>query len=294
MSDQADQTTTQTSGTGSILSNPGDSIDAQPASWRELLPEEIRNAPVIQQVNAESMADAFKNISSQLVGVQPMIGADKAILPKDWTNSEQTSEFYNKIGRPENFDAYKTPEFEDAPQGFSIDDEIAKGDKEVLWNAGLREDQAQAVLNHFYGRSKDAFQEINNQEALSNQEAQLKLKEMYGAETDFKIALAAKAFNQFADEGLQQKLDNMGVSNDPQFVSLMATIGEQMLEHNTFKTTATSGFSSPAEVAKVQISERLNDPSWMEALQDPSHPRHEAVVKERISLYKQANPSNSQ
>ena len=79
-----------------------------PESWRETLPDDLRDDPILARFNdVPAMAKA-------LVSAQKMVGADKVAIPSAG-DAEAWGKVYDRLGRPESGDGYELA----PPAGFS-------------------------------------------------------------------------------------------------------------------------------------------------------------------------------
>lgn len=188
--------------------------DPNDESWRNSLPDDLKNDPTIK--NIKNVEAGFR----MLLNAQKLIGKDKVVIPDASADDKQWNEVMKKLGLPETVDKY---EFK-APEG--TDKDFLKDFKEFGHSNGLLPRHAEKLMGWFKERADKIV--ADNEEAGQKHynEALDGLKKEWGQAFDRKLSNASGMFKQFADETTRKELREIGFSNNPTVVKLMAKISE--------------------------------------------------------------------
>lgn len=234
-------------------------------NWRELLPEEIRNEPSLQNIKH------FGALAKSYVHAQKAIGANKVAIPGKDATEEEKSSFFSAIGRPETADNYEFARAAELPQEIGFDEELMKGFREEAFRIGLTQEQFNAAVN--YEAKVVAARLAQQREAADREYAETysKLKAQYGARCDEVIAQCNKAVQTF---GLAEVLTEHGLLNNYDFIQALAGIGERISE-SKLKGDPGSAVAPDAASRLAEITGNLDDPYYKR-----EHPLHERRVEE--------------
>jgi hypothetical protein len=238
------------------------------------LPEEIRAEPSLGTVkNLSGLVKSF-------VSAQKMIGRDKIPLPGENASEAELREFYSRLGVPEDPKGYKF----DAPQlpeGMAVNEKLDNWFREAAHKHGLTPKQAASLYSEFNGLQAGEFSERQQAEQMGVAEAETALKKEWGKAFDSKLELAKRAVTTF---GAQESIDKLGLGNHPDFVRMMAKIGEAISEDKLVKA------GSP--VTPVDAQSQIN--SIMGDSKNPyhhrEHPQHQEYVERVSKLFSFAFP----
>lgn len=140
---------------------------AQPADWRQTLPEDLRNAPALKNVSdPASLAKQFVDLQAHLGNTRRVPRSDEApedienyinkilnedevtkgklMIKPDLTQDEQADQFYRQLGKPESPDGYKVPEFDG---DIKVNEDFIKVAREKAHKYNLTEAQFQKYVN---------------------------------------------------------------------------------------------------------------------------------------------------
>lgn len=120
-------------------STPVTGAGGSSASWRDVLPEGIRNDPSLSSFqDIPAFAQAF-------IHTKALVGKKGAIPPGDKAPPEQWKQFYKDLGVPDSVDKYTI----ESPKG--ANEERVKRFKESALEAGLFPHQAKKILDDYVG-----------------------------------------------------------------------------------------------------------------------------------------------
>ena len=157
-----------------------------------------------------------------------MVGKDKVSLPHETWTDDQYSDFYNKIGRPEDIKEYNIEN--NVTKGIEKNEEFFNALKESAYKAGLAPKQAQQMsdfFNNFLGDSVTKNNEMN--QVASDAEAG-KLKQEWGDAYDQKNQRAFRALQDFASKEEIQDMSDKGLLQQPSIARLFSKIADAMGE----------------------------------------------------------------
>lgn len=220
------------------------------------------------------------------VDVQPLIGRDKVVLPKDWNDATQVKEFNTRMGVPEKADAYdlvKHLNGNDKLKG-KFDDKRVAAAQDMFLEAGCTPRQAQKLAEKYIESEIAMVTEMNQKVSVERSNALNKFKTERGSAYDTDLALAHKALVSFGGEDINdvlKVLDQSGFGDDPRFIKIFAKIGATLKE-GTAHTGGQPGVlqTNSVDSARVRKSEMMSDQTFQKNLTDPNQPGHKAAVEE--------------
>lgn len=243
-------------------------------NWRESLPEEFRAEPSLGTVRD------LPGLVKSYVNAQKMIGRDKVVLPGEHASEAEVRDFYKRLGVPDDPKGYKF----DAPQlpeGMAINEKLDGWFREAAHKHGLTPKQAAALYGEFNQLQAGEFGERQQAEQASVAEAEAALKKEWGKAFDSKLDLAKRAVQTF---GAQEAIDKLGLGNNPDFVRMMAKIGESISEDKLVK----AGSPVTPVDAQSQINNIMGDPK--SPYHHREHPQHQEYVERVSKLFAFAFP----
>jgi len=217
--------------------NGGTLLSGNLMDWRQSLPENLRDAGVIKQLQTTEAA------AKTLVSQAEMIGRG-VFLPKaepgtpEYTDGMQ--KVFAKLGRPDVADSYA---FKHA-EGRTIDSETEGTWKKAFHALGLSQDQAQGVMDEYW-RTVNRVENIKaGQDARSFDEGRKRLYAEFGASTEEVMAKAQDFFNFFgrgayggeagrvAWQHIQDAIlpDGSRLVNTPEFIVAFAQARDRLSE----------------------------------------------------------------
>lgn len=249
--------------------------DGASKSWLEGLGD-LGKDPSLQMFKEPSA------LAKSWVNAQKMIGADKVVIPKADAPDADWDAFYNKVGRPESPDKYELK----LPEGITMDDNLAKGFKEVAHKTGLSPRQVQKIVEW------DAQQKIEQAKAMeASQTNELRgaldaYKQEVGGEERFKATVdkAKSAVRTLADDGFKKFLRDSGVGSRPEAIAFFAKLADMMGEDKIRDGTGVPFTNEDPAVIQSQIED-------IEArmFKDTGNSNMSAWVEQRNKLYERLN-----
>jgi hypothetical protein len=260
-------------------------IDDLPAELADTLSDEIKTNPTVMKYN--SFAETMNGLISaaSLVGdsirvpgpdageedntafYQKLIDkAPNLMIKPDFSNPEQSDEYYKLAGRPDESTGYTRSE------DIKIDEDVENELREVLFKAGLTDSQFKKVIGQFSAAEAQRVE----LEQTARQEAESGLKSKWGMTVDERIAAAKNINDEFypgRDFG----------SVTPKEIESLYAIHESTTGKGPQAATqeGSVGGMTPAE-AKEQMAEimsRVHDPK-----NNLSHGEKMALIQKRMDM----------
>lgn len=185
--------------------------------------------------------------------------APEVMLKPDFANPEQSTEFWQALGTPEDADKYQTPE------EVNLQPEIEAQFREVSKGANLTNEQYQKLINSFAAMDTETKELVEAQKE-KDQDA---LKAKWGLTLDDRLKAAEKVYDEFFSGS---DFTSLGTAEIEGLfaVSKALTGGKPQVAG---QPKAESGVLPPAE-AERRAQEILNNPK----LYDRNTPREEIVA----------------
>lgn len=254
------------------------------ASWRDSLPEDLKNHPGLQD---------FKDVpglAKSYLDNQKYIGKDKIVIPGE-DDENGWNEVYTKLGRPEKSDDYEysvPDELKDAP----IDEEAIKDARETFHKLGLTKKQAEGIFELYNKGVVSKMQGTINQLNETRRISEETLKTKWGHAYEQNLNIAKNAMTELGDPNLVNTLNETGLGNDVRVIEMFYNIGLKISEDSSKGANQGGSFISTPEQAKAKIAQKYNDDKFMAAYNSVTHPEHKAAVQQMSDLFKQAYPEN--
>jgi hypothetical protein len=160
------------------------------------------------------------NLAKSYVELEGQLGKRISVPAQD-ASREEWDKLYEKVGRPKSADEY-------AIEKGTMPDEFVKGFKQMAHEAGLNNQQANALFKKFAGTQQQQQQAAVEQMTAKMRDTDVLLRKEYGAQYDTKLADAKKAFGKLFDDSLKAEITNAGLANDPRFIKVLAELGGQL------------------------------------------------------------------
>lgn len=259
----------------------GDLSNGEPSELSLLfdgLEDDVRNDPSLKVFLQENKLNVA-NLAKSYVHAQRKVGEKGVRIPDNNATDEEWKDFYNKV-RPSELDKYeiKNTLGKDA----ALDEELFSEFKKNAHGLGLTTKQAQSLVDWFN-------QSANNAQALQTKAQQDSyekeanaLRSSWGEGFQKEMALATRAFKEFADENDIQYLKDKGLASDPRLIKLFNKIGHGLMEDKFDKESHGSfGFTKDEIGRKIDdIRGDMNGPFW-----NSDHPNHKRTVEEVNKLH---------
>jgi hypothetical protein len=171
-------------------------------SWRETLPADLRDNPSLRSIND------IPSLAKSYVHAQSLVGADKVVIPKDNASQEEWSNFFSKLGRPENF-----------PEQY-FDADMNNHMMQVFHESGLSSKQAKLLHSKYMEYVNTRINQNTQQAQQQSEQAIAALKQQYGPDFNVRVAAAQRAIQRFGSQELISYLDKSGLGNNPELIKL--------------------------------------------------------------------------
>lgn len=243
-------------------------------SWLESLPDDIKADPSLQN---------FKDpisLAKSWVNAQKLIGADKVVIPGKDATEEDWANFYNKIGRPESPDKYEIK----APEGYKLDENLAKGLKDVAHKSGMNSKQVNELVSWWASQEKDMVEAAETAKQKALIDSLNSYKGELGGEEKFKATVdkARVAVKTLADEGFKKFLVDTQLGSQPEAIKFFAKLADMMGED---KIRDGSGVPFGGSEDPVALRQQI-DSIESKLFSDMNNPSKDTWLQQRDSLYK--------
>ena len=252
----------------------GSSVD-----WKNSLPDDVRTDPSLADIKDVG------GLAKSYIHAQKMVGTDKIALPTENATPEEMNAFYDRLGRPKEYEFTKT----ELPEGMEYNEDMEKQMKALMHSAGLTNKQANDLNNGYLKYMSEQF--TNQKTADENQKAEWykTLKIDLGKAFDKQIDLSQRAARELGGEDFLNWLDNTGQGNNPMFVKMFAKVGQMMAEAGA-EPGKPQSFEMTPESARAEIARLQRDPNFMEQYNNKETDGHKEAVKKFGRLFEYAYP----
>lgn len=260
--------------------NPNPSPDTE--NWRASLPDNIRSHPVFEKYKSANEA------LSAFVDVQKLIGPEKIIMPgKDADDKEWNERVFNRLGRPGKPEEYLLPTDLDVPKDLPISQELTQRFRQEAHKLGILPKQFQGLYKWFMSENIAQYNNAIGSQKENIEKARSELRTEWGAAFDQNLALAEKVLHSYGDDDIINSVKEKGLHSNSKFVKFLHNIGKVLSEDQMSGKPQT--LTMTPEEAKSQINQMMSDPKH--PIFHPEHQEHEAAMKKRDMLYRQAYPN---
>ena len=240
--------------------------------------EDILKAPMFSTI--KSVDDVVKGFYH----AQKMVGADKIVVPSKNASADEWKNYYVKAGLPEKFDDYKV----ELPKSFE-DSNFNSEFLKTAYENNIRPDQLQKITEMFEKSNEKLVADYEAEQVESLKSAALSLKQEWGQGFDKQIARANRVIKHFGGEEMHAAIKGSELANSPQFLKLMAKIGEKMTGEDSFQAGAISSFGMTKEEARSKMNAMYGDPNGPYLNRD--HAQHKEFVDNMLK-YQEILSSN--
>ena len=268
---------TQAEDTGTLLDTPVSTDNNPLATWRDSLPDDIKSDPSLQ---------SFKDVdglAKSYIHAQKLVGSEKTAVPRDdWSDSDWSGH-YDRLGRPDTSENYKTPEGVEADLSAS---------KKALYDAGLSQKQASSVLAHINEVSEGIVSQQEKQEHQDVNSARDELAKEYGRDAPHKLDVAKGVLQKFGSPDLLQQLNSSGMANNIELIKALVNVGDLIIEDDVRGGTSTIHLDSDAN-AMSEIKVLKGDNDFTEKLNNKRALGHKEAVERWQHLHSVAFANKS-
>ena len=259
---------------GLLGDQPGGS---EGSAWMQNLPDELRD---------DGSLSKFKDVASLAKGYKHMesFRGQSISLPEE-RNAETMGPIWDKLGRPESPDKYEYQ----PPEKIDTGEYNAENQNEFLKQAydnGLSNDQAKFVLDFYNNMAFDSINDIKNMQAKTVADNTTALQKDWGKGYDENLAMAVRAFDEFATDADREFLATNNLDSNPTLIRLFHKVGTAISEGNFTGNVGANRMLSPV-VAQSEINAIRSDKSHSlhEAYHSAEHPDHQRAIEEMEKLY---------
>jgi hypothetical protein len=250
MTEETNITPSDLNETAAPDATPQGSAEATPATqevpdFRSMLPEEYR-----------SMYPEFKKPEDFVKGYDELVRkmGSSISIPKEDASPEDLDKFYSKLGRPEDPDKYEL----ELAEASELDKEFLGKFKQAAFENGINQKQAKQLFDWYNQESQAIQQTYEQQQMEAHAKAEAELKVRWGGKYHDKLEEVRNfAKNLTGDEGFE-KLAKYG--NDPEFISLLATMQDRYVKEDRLMPAAQN--ASPSVDYREQARKLMADPDY--------------------------------
>jgi len=250
-----------------LTETPPMSID----NWRDVIPEDLRNVPVIQQTKD------ITSMAKQLINAQKALGG-KIKIPADG-DTAGWDDVYNKLGRPESVDGYKVTRPE-VVEGIQYDEGREKSFLETAHQLGLNNSQVNALINWNQEQAKMQL----GKSAEMAKDAVSTLKGEWGNAFDERLAITERLVDKYGGDDVE-----MALQDNPTLIKFIYELGHNLIEGSAVGE-GKAGFTMSPREAIEEINKKMRDPNFTKAYYSSKDPTHESAVEEMKRLNEMAYP----
>ena len=248
---------------GTLLDAPSEGGNNPLSTWRDSLPDDIKNDPSLQ---------SFKDVdglAKSYIHAQKMVGSEKVAAPReDWTDSDWAGH-YDSLGRPETHEGYKTPE--------GVERDLSES-KKALYDAGLSSRQAEAVLSHISELSDSLLEQEDADFARNVADAREELTREYGRDASYKLDVAKGVLQKFGSPELIDQLNESGMGNNVELIKALVGIGDLIIEDDVRGGRSTINLDTQS-TALSELNTLKADSDFMEKIGNRNAVGHEAALE---------------
>ncbi|MDA3834409.1 MAG: hypothetical protein PF495_13575, partial [Spirochaetales bacterium] len=202
--------------------------DGNELGWRSALPDNLKNHDDVKDFTKPGDAiQAFVDLKKE--------AGSMLKVPGDDATDDERSTFLNKLGRPENPDAYTLNKPEGLPEGVYSED-TEKVFRTIFHEAGLNDDAAQKLWGKYHEMATEGQKVQVQKEKEANDKAINDLKDVWtGDKFDQNVETAHRAFSGLFENAEDQeaakaflaetKVGNLEIGNHPMFLKLFHRVG---------------------------------------------------------------------
>ena len=245
---------------------------ALPENWKDWIPEDIRDTPVITDTKD------ITSLAKRLVDSQNMISKSMK-LPEDG-DTTGWDDVYKKLGRPESVDGY-TVEIPEAIKEHR-NEKMEVSFKDAALKIGLNPSQAKVMTDWYYGQLGEQL--ISQAEVAKDAVSQL--KHNWGTAFDERLGIAERVIDQFGNGAVSSD----AIKDNAPLIELIYNMGKNLLEGKTEGAGGLGTLTMSPKEALAKINALNRDKEFMDAHGNRKNPGHQGAVDEMTSLFKMAYP----
>ena len=270
--------------TGSVEATPevaedtGSSVD-----WKNSLPDDVRTDPSLADIKD------IGGLAKSYIHSQKMVGTDKIALPTENATPEEMAAFYDRLGRPKEYEFTKA----ELPEGMNYNEDMEKQMKAMMHESGLTNKQANTLYNGYMQYMGAQYSEQTAQAEGQKQEWYKTLQKDLGKAFDQEVDLSQRAARELGGEDFLSWLDTTGQGNNPMFVKMFAKVGKMMAESGA-EPGKPQSFEMTPDSAMQEIARLQRDPNFMNQYTNKEADGHTEAVKKYGRLFEYAYPETAE
>jgi hypothetical protein len=248
-------------------------------SWFDALPEGLKANPTLQNFRTKDITA----VAESLVESQKMIGGSIRLpgekdLPAD--RQAKLDKIYTQLGRPTTPEGY-TLQAPAAESGVPWDAAQAEQFKSVAHKLGLTQAQVEGLAA--YDTQRAMGSQVDSTQAYNT--CIETLQQEWGPASKQMLGLARRTASAHFDPETLAALDAAGVSNNPQFVKALASIGKSLMEEGLI-VGGREGMGEDGGINSLQGEYEKTMADGKSAYWNKQDPGHDAAVQRMHSLQK--------
>ena len=235
--------------------------------------------------------DNVNDLAREHVNLQSLLGRKGLVVPKEGDSQEIWDKYRTEMNIPSDTSGYfgdTTPEDTDLPS--HID--------KVAHNSNLSVDQYNEIMQGYESWYKNVIDNNSQEIEQTTNENLNSLKKEWGRAYEAKTDMGASALSTLT-KGKAESVANIELSdgtslgNNPNFIKVMASIGEILQEKGLLEGTNVNPSAMSPDEAQSKLSQLMADPEKSAILfSQEFHPSKEELVKERQRLLSFAYPQD--
>ena len=243
-------------------------------NWREFADEEFTTDSTYTDTKS------FNDVVKKGVHSSRMIGKDKIVIPGENATDEERSEYYTKLGRPQDETGYELNPPEDAPEGW--DTSMSEGWKKFMFENNVPKNIAEKSWDYVQKLSIDGY---NNQVSTYTDRIEREmsnLKKDLGTAYDDKMNLVKQVVLKFGGQETLDWVNKSNLNNESTALKLLINIGEAISDDKLLPSVRPSKGETRLEL-KSKLNDMMSKPGWGKK----NHPDHETLMNEADRIHRQ-------
>lgn len=252
--------------------------------WFSDLPDDLRNNPLVAQ-NAE-----LSSFVKSAIDTKAMVGANTIRLPGDKATDDERSEFWKKLGRPDDFKGYESKV---KPEEGIFDQAVFDQMRTKFHELGLTKVQGEGILDGYLQILNKGLADAQSRQAQTFETAVTALRTDWGQDYDNNVRTAQLAARELGGADFFEYAEKKGLANDPTFIKFLHAVGAKLLDDDA----AGSGegrFTTSQMGAQQEITRLKMDEDFMKILDTAHHPAHKDAVERWAGLHRIAYPGKQE
>lgn len=227
--------------------------------------------------------DSAEKLAKTAIEQQRLIGTKGVQLPgkpEEVVPWLQTHLKAPKDGKGYNFDKLNVPEALKA----HVNVEALKGFSENFAKRGLTQEQAQGVIEDFYGHTATEMSQADQARNDLAAKSKVALQKEWGGDFDKNVTAATMALTTLGGPELAEAVTKSGLHNDANFIKFLHNAAGLMKE-DTASGLSKGGFAGGSEQARQEIEQLYGDPEFTKVYFNQNDPGFKAASERMKRLY---------